>query len=226
MHSNFTAIIPVRSGSRRLKDKNISHFANSNLLEYKIDVLKANRYIDNIVVSSDSEIMLEMALKKKVKIHRRDLRYCDEKTEPFGAVVKHICESVEGDNIIWSPVTAPLITNETYNNSIEKYKKVVLGDKNYDSLVSVESFKRYLWNKNGPINYKLGLEHVPSQELEELYFISDGILIAPRIKMIEWSYFHGKNPYIFKLNRIESIDIDDGMDLELARFYYDRYMKY
>ena len=36
----YTAVIPVRAGSRRLKDKNIAKFANSNLLENKIDILK------------------------------------------------------------------------------------------------------------------------------------------------------------------------------------------
>ncbi|CAM4016705.1 cytidylyltransferase domain-containing protein [Arcobacter cloacae] len=223
--NKFTAIIPVRAGSRRLKDKNISKFADSNLLEYKIDILKKVKYIDNIVVSSDSELMLEMAQAKNVSIHKRELKYCDEKTEPFGAVVKHICESVQGENIIWAPVTAPLISIETYLKSLELYIENVIDLKKYDSLISVEPFKRYVWNKNGPINYELGLKHVPSQELEELYFISDGILIAPRIKMIEWAYFHGANPYKMPLNRIESVDIDDGMDLELAKFYYNNYIK-
>ena len=66
--------------------------------------------IDNIVVSSDSDLMLDMALKKNVKTHKRSIEFCDEKTQPFGAVVKHICESVDGENIIWSTVTSPLIS--------------------------------------------------------------------------------------------------------------------
>lgn len=221
----FTAIIPVRAGSRRLKDKNISAFADSNLLEFKIDILKQIKNIENIVVSSDSDLMLEMALKKGVKTHKRAIEYCDEKTKSFGAVVKHICESVNGENIIWAPVTAPLISVETYETSISNYEDRVLNTKVFDSLVSVEAFKRYIWNNKGPLNYDLGIKHVPSQELTELYFISDGILIAPRLKMIEWSYFHGINPYKMELNRIESIDIDDGMDLELAKFYYEKYIK-
>ena len=223
--NKYTAVIPVRAGSRRLKNKNISVFADSNLLEYKIDILKQVKQIDNIVVSSDSNLMLEMALKKGVTAHRRALEYCDEKTQPFGAVVKHISESVHGENIIWAPVTAPLISVKTYEISLKKYEEKVLNTKEFDSLVSVEAFKRYIWNNEGPLNYELGLNHVPSQELEEFYFISDGILIAPRLKMIEWSYFHGVNPYKMALNRIESVDIDDGMDLELAKYYYEKYVK-
>jgi CMP-N-acetylneuraminic acid synthetase len=221
--NKFTAIIPVRAGSRRLKNKNISTFADSNLLEYKINVLKKVDMINNIVVSSDSDLMLNMAQKQGVETHKRALEYCDEKTQTFGAVVKHICENVEGENIVWAPVTAPLISINTYAESLMLYNENILKNKKFDSLVSVESFKRYLWNNNGPINYELGLKHLPSQELEELYFISDGIIVAPRNKMIEWSYFHGVNPYKMILNRIESVDIDDSFDLELAKFYYDKY---
>ena len=36
----YAAVIPVRADSARLKDKNIAKFANSNLLENKIDILK------------------------------------------------------------------------------------------------------------------------------------------------------------------------------------------
>lgn len=219
----YTAVIPVRAGSRRLKNKNIAKFANSNLLENKIDILKNVNLIENIVVSSDSDLMLEMASKKNVKTHKRSIEFCDEKTHPFGAVVKHICESVEGENIIWSTVTSPLISIATYLKSLDNYDKKVIKSSKFDSLISVEPFKRYIWNKIKPLNYELGLKHLPSQELEELYFVTDGILIAPRIKMIEWKYFHGPNPYKMSLDRVESIDIDDDIDLELAKFYFEKY---
>ena len=48
---SFTAVIPVREGSRRLKNKNIAPFAGTNLLINKIEQLKKVSEIDNIVVS-------------------------------------------------------------------------------------------------------------------------------------------------------------------------------
>ena len=60
----FTAIVPVRAGSRRIKDKNIAKLGKTNLLENKINILKKIKLIDNIVVSSDSNKMLEMAKKE------------------------------------------------------------------------------------------------------------------------------------------------------------------
>ncbi len=221
----FTAIIPVRAGSKRIKDKNISKFGKTNLLENKINILKKIKLIDNIVVSSDSNKMLEIAKKKGVKIHRRSAEYCDEQTKSFGSVVRHICESVDGENIIWSSVTSPLISNETYSKSIKIYKKNILSNNYHDSLMTVEPFKKYICNKDGPLNYKSGVKHVPSQKLNELYFVTGGIFIAPRKKMIKWNYHYGPNAYKMPLDKIESLDIDDGMDLELANFYYKKYIQ-
>jgi CMP-N-acetylneuraminic acid synthetase len=213
--NKYTAIIPVRAGSRRLPNKNITEFGSSNLLEWKINQLKQVKLIDNIVVSSDSELMLEMANKLGVLTHKRSIEYCDEKTKSFGEVVKHICENVDGENIIWATCTAPLVEKNDYSNAILEYQSCL--ELGYDSLISVEPFKRYIWNEFGPLNYKLGKEHVPSQELEQLYFVTDGILIAPRTKMIEWSYFHGTNPTKFILDKIKCVDIDDKLDLEVAK---------
>ena len=215
----FTAVIPVRAGSRRLKNKNIMPFGGKNLLTYKISQLKTVELINSIVVSSDSDEMLQMAKDMGVKIHKRANEYCDEKTQPFGAVVAHICENVKGNDIIWATCTSPLVEPSDYKRAIEKYKEV----KNcgYDSLMSVEEVRRYMWNENGPINYKLGLGHVPSQELPPLYRITDGILIAARTDMIKWKYFHGIKPYKLIMDKYASVDIDDIYDLECAKAWFN-----
>lgn len=216
---SITAIIPVREGSRRLKNKNIAPFAGTNLLINKINQLKQVEQIDTIVVSSDSDTMLAMARKQGVATHKRALEYCDEKSKSFGEVVAYICENVEGDDILWATCTAPLVFPKHYSEAINLYPKAL--QQGYDSLVSMEQFKRYLWDDKGPVNYELGIKHVPSQQLPPLYFVTDGILIAPRKKMIEWKYFHGSNPYRYILDKRTSIDIDDGLDLACARAWLD-----
>lgn len=215
----ITAIIPVREGSQRLKNKNIAPFAGTNLLINKINQLKQVSEIKNIVVSSDSDVMLQMAKAQGVSTHKRAAEYCDEKSKTFGEVVAHICENVSGDDILWATCTAPLVFPKHYKDAIKCYYEAL--EEGYDSLVSMEQFKRYLWDKNGPVNYELGVKHVPSQQLEPLYFCTDGILLAPRRKMIEWKYFHGTNPYRYILDKRTSIDIDDGLDLACARAWLD-----
>lgn len=216
---SITAIIPVREGSRRLKNKNVAPFAGTNLLVNKIRQLKEVKEITNIAVSSDSDLMLEMAKMQGAKIHKRAVEFCDEKSKTFGEVVAHICENVDGDDILWATCTAPLVFPKTYSEAISKYYKAL--EDGYDSLMSVEGFKRYVWNDEGPLNYELGMKHVPSQQLPLMYFVTDGILMAPRIKMIEWKYFHGKHPYKFILDKRASIDIDDDLDLLCARAWLD-----
>ena len=152
---SFTAIIPVREGSRRLKNKNIAPFAGTNLLINKINQLKEVNEIEHIVVSSDSDMMLKMAESRGVLTHKRSIEYCDEKTKTFGEVVAYICNNVKGDDILWATCTAPLVFPKHYREAIKLYKKAI--KEGYDSLVSMEKFRRYLWDDNGPINYRLGI---------------------------------------------------------------------
>lgn len=216
---SITAIIPVRAGSTRLKNKNISPFAGTNLLINKINQLKQVPEVSKIVVSSDSGTMLAMAASQGVATHKRAPEFCDEKTKTFGEVVAHICENVTGDDILWATCTSPLVFPKHYKEAIGLYYKAI--EDGYDSLISMEEFRRYLWDDNGPVNYELGIKHVPSQQLKPLYFCTDGILLAPRKKMIVWKYFHGTNPYRYILDKRTSVDIDDGLDLACARAWLD-----
>ena len=218
-YGKITAVIPVREGSRRLKNKNVAPFAGTNLLLNKIEQLKKEPEVNKIVVTSDSDTMLEMARQAGVDIHKRAPEFCDEKTKTFGEVVRHVAENVDGDHILWATCTSPLVFPNVYRQAISEYIPAL--ENGYDSLVAFERIKRYLWDDNGPLNYKLGLEHVPSQQLPDLYVVTDGILLAPREKMIEWSYFHGKHPYKFIVDKRTAVDIDDGLDLATARAWLD-----
>ena len=160
-----------------------------------------------------------MAIDEGVSIHRREQRFADEISEPFGAVVSNIVSTLDSVHVLWATCTCPLTTEQHYEEAIKEYWKNV--PQNNDSLVSFEVYKRYLWDSNGPMNYKLGLEHVPSQQLPDIFQPTFGICLAPRNKMIEWKYFHGPNPYKFILDKKSSIDIDDGLDLACARAYYE-----
>jgi len=216
---SITAVIPVREGSRRLRNKNVAPFAGTNLLINKINHLKQVVEISKIVVTSDSDLMLDMALSIGVEIHKRDIEFCDEKSKTFGEVVAHVCENVSGETVLWATCTSPLVFPKHYKNAIDEYRVALANG--YDSLASFECINRYLWDENGPVNYELGIKHVPSQQLPPMYSITGGIFIAPRLKMVEWKYFHGTNLYRFLLDKRASIDIDDGLDLACARAWLD-----
>lgn len=206
----ITAVIPVREGSRRMKNKNIAPFNGTTLLEHKIEVLKKVPEVSDIVVTSDSEYMLQLAVRHDVAIHRRPVEYCDEVSRSFGEMVKYVCSQIEGDHILWAPCTAPLITPELFSEAIAKYFEAL--DQGYDSLVSVELFKRFLWNEEAPVNYELGVKQVPSQQLPNLYVITAGIHLAPMQKVLNWSYVYGPHPYKMEIDKFSAIDIDDELD--------------
>lgn len=227
-NSTITAVIPVRAGSRRLPNKNILPFGDSNLLVHKIRQLKQVKGLDTIIVSSDSDEMLEMARCEalhtggggislvEIITHRRAPEYCDECTKSFNDVVEHIASSVTGDAIMWAPCVCPLTSIESYENAILKYRDLVVKKQEYDSVISAKLFKEYLFDENGPLNWNPA-KHVPSQNLPEWKTIVNGFYIAPRKDMIQWRYLYGHNPYLFTLNKKEAVDIDDAEDFEVAK---------
>lgn len=51
----ITAVIPIRSGSQRVKDKNLREFGDTCLMELKIKNLLNVPEIDEIIVNTNSE---------------------------------------------------------------------------------------------------------------------------------------------------------------------------
>lgn len=212
------AVIAVRAGSRRVKNKNIRPFGESNLLVHKIRQLKQVESLDSIVVSSDSDEMLNMAKDEGTAVHKRAPEFCDEKTKTMGEVIAHICENIDCENVMWAPCTTPLISAKEYESAIRSY--YVKLKEGYDSLIAVEEVRLFLRDLHGPINYEQGKNQVPSQQLAPYYLSTGGIYIAPRKKMIDWNYYIGVNAYSFILNKRSSIDIDDELDYECAKAWY------
>lgn len=59
----ITAVIPIRSGSQRVKDKNLRPFADTNLMELKIKNLLQVPELDSIIVNTNSEEAIQIVNK-------------------------------------------------------------------------------------------------------------------------------------------------------------------
>ncbi len=55
------AVIPVKKNSIRVKNKNFKKFNKKNLLIHKIEKLKKIKYIDKIIVNTDSDEAIDIA---------------------------------------------------------------------------------------------------------------------------------------------------------------------
>ena len=218
MNRNITAIIPVKGNSGRLPHKNILPFGESNLLIHKMEQLKQVEGLHQIIVSSDSDEMLQMAEDVGVKAIKRPTRYADESV-PFGMFLQYLCdEVVEDDHMLWACATSPLVEPYLYNKAIKLYfEKLAEG---YDSLITCAPYQTYLMDENGPLNFKMGLEHKNSEHLPMLYHFTNGINIAPTASIKEWHYNYGPKAYRLMINKREAADIDDVYDYECAKAMY------
>lgn len=219
--SNITAVVPVRSGSRRLPGKNLAPFAGKTLLEHKLYQLTEFLRPEQILVSSDSEEMLEVGAKRGAKIHQRSQNYSDDVNgEPLGKTISHIAQQVDSSVVMWAQVTSPLVTADTYLSAIRDFE--LKSKEGFDSLISVLKLKEYLWDKFGPLNFEPREGHVPSQQLPDLWRLTYGVIIARKEDMIRWDYYYGKNPFLFEVSKTSAVDIDDAEDLVIAQSIYDR----
>ena len=72
----ITAVIPVRSGSTRCKNKNLRKWGNTNLLQNKINILKKSKYIDYILVNTDDDDAINIAKQNDILYFKRDDILC------------------------------------------------------------------------------------------------------------------------------------------------------
>lgn len=212
----YTGLIAVRKGSQRIRNKNIRSFCDSSLLEIKIKQAKRCSLIDKVVVSSDCEKMLTVAKNLGAATHRREEYFCSNSV-PMNLVYEHLAKSVVCDHVVYLHVTSPLLSDESLKKSIETYKKKI--NEGYDSLASVEEVKKYLWCEGKPVNYDPN-NHPRSQDLPSYAALNFAINIISRDRMIQRKNILGKKFYPFLLSSIESIDVDNQFEFDIAEYLY------
>ncbi len=212
----ITAVIPVRKGSVRVKNKNLKPFAGSTLLEIKIKQLKMLPEISDIIVSSDCEKMLAIASSLGVQTHVRDDYYASSEASN-SEFFENLAKSIDAEYIMYSPVTCPLISLETYRDCISEFKK----NEDIESLVTASNVKHHMWLDGSPINYNISLSP-NSQDLPDILAVTYGICILSKENMIKYRNVVTRNPTFKVLDEIESVDIDTEFDFMVAEIIYQK----
>src|SRR5690606_16707270 len=92
-------------------------------------------------------------------------------------LIKYVPTIIKEGHVLWTHVTSPFLSSNTYQTAIEKYFKV-LNAGTYDSLMTVNKIQTFLWNQQGSINYNREIEKWPrTQTLPKIYEINSGIFI-------------------------------------------------
>ena len=182
--NKMTALIAVKGNSERINKKNIRPFHDTNLLELKLNQIKKVKNIDNIIVSSESDVCLDIAISNNVGVHLRDRKYSTSEV-PMSEVYSYLATECEGENIVWIPVTNPLADSPVYEKAIELYYKM---DSKYDCLLSARELNDYIFYKEKPIGFKPN-PWPRSQDLSDLIALSFVVNILKRKDMINFSSF-------------------------------------
>lgn len=118
----LTAVIPVRKGSQRVKNKNFKKFNNQNLLIHKIIKLKKTNLFDEIIVNTDLMKAIKIAKNLGVSYHKREQYFASSKC-PNNKFWQNVGQTTKSKYIFFSNCTSPLIKLSTYKKVIEIFKK-------------------------------------------------------------------------------------------------------
>ncbi len=215
MQKKVSALIAVRSGSVRVKNKNIRTFNESTLLELKIKQLQSVKEINDVVVNSNSDEMLSIAKNLGAKTVKRDDYYASN-TISMSSVFEHMAKNMDCENILYANCTNPLVSTNSYSDAI----RIFLNNTSaYDSLVSCHDIKEFLYLDGKALNYD-PMNQPRSQDLPNVVALNFAISIISKSDMIKNRNIIGMNPYFYKLNEVESLDIDTPLDFFIAEKLY------
>lgn len=212
------ALIPVRAGSQRVKNKNIRPFADSSLLEIKIKQMQRIKELDGVIVNSDSDEMLDIAKSLDAETIKRDSYYASSEVS-INEVYVDLANHCDSDVILFADATNPLIKDDTVRLALKKYYDNI---NEYNSCNTVNVIKMFLWQNGKPINYSED-KKPRSQDLPDIYAINSAINIISREDMIKYRAFVANKPFLLPISDIEGLDIDNEIDFEFAEFMYKKY---
>jgi CMP-N-acetylneuraminic acid synthetase len=220
MKKKIVAIVPVRKGSQRIKNKNFKRFGNSCLLEVKLKSLKKVKSIDEIIISTDSDKAMQIAKKYKVSYHKREKYYASSKCSN-SEFFENLARSIKGDFLMYTPCTAPLVKHQTIEHLIKKFMGIY---PKYDSINTINYVKEHLWLKNKPLNYN-PKKSPNTQDLPNIMRLTYGVNIIARKQMIKKKNVLGSRPFFSHIDNIEGLDVDNPIDFEIADYLYKKYSR-
>jgi CMP-N,N'-diacetyllegionaminic acid synthase len=218
------AIIPARSGSKGLKDKNIKKLNGKPLVAYSIEAARESNLYDCIHVSTDSELYAGIAIQFGAEVPFLRTNETASDTASTWDAIKFVLEEYrkqgkDFDAITVLQPTSPLRTAEDIRKAYE-----IFIQKEADSVVGVcEMEHSPLWSnvlpKDGCLNGFLKEEAGgPRQKLLEYYRINGAIYIVDVKFLLEGGNLYGEHGYAYIMPKEHSVDIDDEMDFAKAEF--------
>lgn len=222
---NTLAIIPARSGSKGLKDKNIVYIYGRPLMDYTIKAARDSKCFDIIMVSTDSDIYADIARKCGAEVPFLRSKFTSGNTAGTWDVVREVLTKYrnlgkEFDYVAVLQPTSPLRNADDIRRAFDMIK-----EKDECNVVSVTETAH-------PVQWCFKLDETCSlkeyadspysfmrrQDLDVHYQENGAIYFVNAKKIIDKDYnFYRDNCYAYIMPRERSIDIDEEMDLVILR---------
>lgn len=207
------AIVPMKAHSERVTDKNIREFNGKPLFYWIFDTLSRVKTVSKIILDTDSETIVE-----RVKSYFDvDVSFRPQQLQGDMVSMNRIIEHVislypEQRYFLQTHSTNPLLKKEILERAAETFFNL----KEYDSLFSVTRYQsRFYDHRFQPVNHDPG-ELKRTQDLPPLYEENSNIYIFSRESFGTTRARIGKQPYLFEMDPLEAIDIDEEKDFILA----------
>ena len=174
MEKNRIAIITARGGSKRIPKKNIRDFCGKPIIAYSIEAAIESDLFDEIMVSTDSEEIADIARKYGASVPFMRNEFTSGDFATTDDVLKEVLLEYQKRGIIFSQMaciypTAPFVTPEAIGQAMK-----ILEDNGADTVLPVVKFsfppQRGVVMKDGYLTPKYP-ECMPmrSQDLEPMY---------------------------------------------------------
>ena len=219
------AIIPARSGSKGLKDKNIKTLCGLPLCVYTINAAIESGVFDEIHFSTDSSEYADIAIRYGASVpFLRDKSLAEDTTSSWD-VVKAVIKDYESENRFFDSVmllqpTVPFRSADDIRNAV-----ALFNERNANAVVSVtEPEHSPLWCAPLGEDGDMRVFHerfqflTARQKLEKHYSLNGAIYLAD-IKYLMCSQdIYEEKCYSYFMPRERSYDIDDQADFDWCEY--------
>jgi CMP-N,N'-diacetyllegionaminic acid synthase len=221
-NKQILAIIPARGGSKGVPKKNIFPLAGKPLLVWTIEAAQKSKMINRIVVSSDDEGILQIALKSGAEPIRRPKSIAGDKA-PFNLLIFHALDYLKRKEkyipniIVYLQPTSPLREGKDIDQALSLLKEKVT------SIISVyeidnKFLKSFIINKKG---FLQGFSNnqfafMNRQDLPKIYMPDGAIYAVKTGNFLKTGKLLTDKTIPFVMNLDKCLDIDTIKDLKKA----------
>ncbi len=216
----ITALVPMRHHSQRVPGKNYRLLAGKPLFHHIIETLLSVPEINDVVVDTDSEPIMESVQRffPKLKLIERP-EHLRADNIPMNDILLYDTAQVESDFYLQTHSTNPLLKAETISRSINMF----LSDyPKYDSLFSVTRWQTRLYFQDGKAINHNPRELIQTQDLPPVYEENSCLYLFTRDNLLKWHHRIGEKPLMFEIAAEEAWDIDEELDFTICDFLLKR----